>query len=138
MSFGYRQRHTKLELIPCLTFLIIIGVAGFIIIDSGLAGDGGGEEETKYDLRIELYSTAYEDLAGELLISENDVTYESLNTTIANLVFSAKAYKGTYTLYYYGDTNGVEFGPVTFTVSVSGLVLDQIFLDVRITIHALG
>ncbi len=138
MSFGYRERHTKTELVPCLTFMLIICIAGVIVIDTGLTSTNGETEDLKYDIRIELYSTEYEDLAGEILIKFEDNVYETLNTSIENPIFSTKGYNGVYILHYTGYTNSVEFGPVGFTVTTSGLVLDQIFLGVRITIHALG
>lgn len=139
MSRRYRERHTKLELIPCLALVIIITVAGFIIIDTGFNSNGdNGAVETRYDLRIELYSSEYSDLSGEIIIKIGDNLYENITTDGVNPMFTQQDYKGTYLLYYQGNENGVAYGPIEFTVMTSGLVTDQMFFGIRVTIHALS
>ena len=138
MSRRYRERHTKLELIPCLALVIIITVAGFIIIDTGFNSNGGnGTTEIRYDLRIELYSSEYNDLSGEIIIKIGDNLYENITIGDIDYVFTTKDYKGTYVLYYQGAENGVGFGPIEFVVATSGLVKDEMFFGVRITVHAI-
>lgn len=139
MSRRYRERHTKMELIPCLAIMIIVAVAGVVIIDAGFSGNGGnGTTEVRYKLRIELYSSVYDDLSGEITIKIGDNLYENITTDGVSPMFTEQDYKGTYLLYYKGDTNGVEYGPVEFIVTVSGLVTDQMFFGIRVTVHALG
>lgn len=140
MAFGgYKKERTKVDLIPCLSILIVISVAGVVIISSGFTDNGGGTVDKKYDLRIELYSSEYENLTGRVEIRYiNDTMYETIYFGYATPGFSTKDYKGIYNLRYIGEDNGVQFGPVEFVVTGVGLVLDQTFLDVRITIHALS
>lgn len=139
MSRRYRERHTKMELIPCLAIMIIIAVAGVVIIDAGFSGNGGnGTTEVRYKLRIELYSSVYENLTGIVTTKVGDNLYENITTDGVSPIFTDQEYKGTYLLYYKGIENRVEYGPVEFTVEISGLVTDQMFFGIRVTVHALG
>jgi len=138
MSLGYRERHTKMEIIPCFALLVVISVAAFVIIDTGFNSDGGDNVDRRYSLRIQLYSGTYDDLTGTIELLNDDVVYEILNVTDTDIVFSSRTYKGSYTLYYQGNSNGAQFGPITISITDVGLILDQQYFDVRITINVLG
>jgi hypothetical protein len=119
--------------------MIIVAVAGFIIIDTGFNSNGSnGTVETRYNLRLELYSSVHNNLSGEIIIKVGENLYENITIDNLDYVFSTKDYKGSYSLYYQGAENLVSYGPVSFVVETSGLVMDQVFFDVRIIIHAIA
>lgn len=137
---GYRERHSRNTLITCFIMLMIVVGSGYYIITYGLNNHPPEEEEeTGFDVAIDLYAPVL-NVSGVLRIyTEDGSLFQTLSSdSSGNVPGVLKHPIGNYKLYYDGDTNDVNFGPVLYAVGApDSLLVDHDYVGIRVTIRTL-
>lgn len=141
VASGYRERHSRNTLITCFIMLMIVVGSGYYVITYGLNNSPPeeGEEETGFDVAIELYAPVL-NVSGVIRIYNEDSTlFQTLSAdSSGNVPGVLKHPIGNYKLYYDGDENDVNFGPVQYAIGMpNSLLVDHDYVGIRVTIRTL-
>lgn len=113
--------------------LIVLCVVIFIAVDSTI--NAVPINTDMYILRIELSSTIYSNLNGTITFRSDGAIYEQVLIFTGIPSFTAKTYRGAYTVSFDGE--GISLGPIDITVAGTGTIYNAVVNNVQLRIDAM-
>ena len=136
---GYTERHSRLTLVSCAIMLFIVIGSGYYIISYGMSNRDAETEITSFEVDIALYAPDVDTTGVIRVYFSNESLFLNLTSdSEGNVAGVTNHPSGVYKLYYDGDTNDINFGPITYTVISQNKVLYEDYnFGMRIAIRTL-